>query len=109
MDADALGTLAQCAAYCKVSLDNEAEMALLDVLREFVADAVASYCRKTEGFRNGTRLEFLKLVQREWTIQTQGAHGIASESAGGVTTAYRDGWPADTIAVLDRDRRVVVL
>ena len=109
MNPDELGTLAECASYCKVGQDDAEAMTILARLRESVAEAVASYCRKTTGFRAGTKLEFLKLVQREWTIYMQGAHGIASESAGGVTTTYRDGWPADTLAVLDRDRKVVVL
>lgn len=108
MDADTLGTLAQCAAYCKVNPEDTGEMAVLDLIREGIAGDVADYCKKTEGFKHGTKLEFLKLVQMEWTTYMQGAHGIASESAGGVSTTYRDGWPADTLATLDRDRKVVV-
>lgn len=109
MNPDELGTLERCANYCKVDLADAAGMEVLDVLRESVAEAIASYCKKTTGFRAGTKLEYLKLVQREWTIYMQGAHGIASESAGGISTTYRDGWPADTLAVLDRDRKTVVL
>ena len=109
MDADALGTLAQCASYCKIDTDNEGDMGVLAILRESVADAVASFCHKETGFKAATKLEFLKLVQREWTIFMQGAHGIASESAGGVSTTYRDGWPEDTLAILTRDRSGVVL
>lgn len=109
MDADVLGTLAQCASYCKIDAENEGDMAVLAILRESVADAVASYCHKETDFKAATKLEFLKLVQREWTIYTQGAHGIAAESAGGVSTTYRDGWPEDTLAVLNRDRSGVVL
>lgn len=109
MDADVLGTMRECALLCKVSPDNEADMAVLSIIREGVAGDVADHCKKTEGFKPGTRLEFLKLVQREWTIYMQGAHGIASESGGGITTTYRDGWPADTLAVLDRDRKVKVI
>lgn len=108
MDADVLGTLQECALLCKIDPESADDMMVLSILRDSVADAVASYCHKTEGFKPGTRLEFLKLVQREWTIYMQGAHGIASESAGGVSTTYRDGWPADTLAVLDRDRKVIV-
>ena len=108
MDANELGTLVQCASYCKVEPDNEADMALLATIRDGVAESISSYCHKETGFKAATKLEFLKLVQREWTIYMQGVHGIASESAGGVSTTYRDGWPEDTLAVLDRDRKVVV-
>lgn len=109
MNPDELGTLQQCAAYCKVNPNDAENLEILDVLRGSVADTVASYCKKAEGFKPGTKLEFLKLVQREWTIYMQGAHGIASESAGGVSTTYRDGWPAESLAILDRDRKTVVL
>jgi hypothetical protein len=109
LTADELATLAGCASYCKIDPDDAARMATLDVIRQGVAEQVAEYCRKATGFKAGTKLEFLKLVQRELTIFDQGAHGIAAESAGGVSTTYIQGWPADTLAVLDRDRRVVVL
>lgn len=108
MNADELGTLAQCAAYCKIDAEDAQGMLVLDMLRDGVADGIASYCKKTEGFKPATKLEFLKLMQKEWTTYMQGAHGIASENAGNISTTYRDSWPADTLAVLDRDRKVVV-
>lgn len=108
MNADDLGTLSSCATYCKIDPADEPRIAVLDMVRQGVAEQVAEYCRKTTNFKGATRFEFLKLVQREMTIYEQGAHGIASESAGGISTSYISGWPQDTLAILDRDRRVIV-
>lgn len=109
MIADELGTLESCATYCKIHPNDDARMQVLDLIRQGVAEQVAEYCRKETGFKASTKLEFLKLVQREMMIQEQGAHGIASENVAGVSTNYLNGWPADSIAMLDRDRRTIVI
>lgn len=82
--------------------------ALVASITEETADLIKSHCRKTEGFKLGTKLAHKKWAAREFMLMNQGGNGIASESVAGASTTYVQGIPADILPMLNLDRRVIV-
>lgn len=78
--------------------------ALIELLLKQTQAEIEGYCNRPMDYELQMVVERLTIIK----LNRMNTEGLASQSAGGVSENYIDGYPADILAILKKKRKIKV-